>query len=100
MTISKQRRAEADRARQFFRKPQSSEDRKARLDKLKQNVRDVVNWSIGKMTMTPWPTARRRKSSDWLSRNSDKRRKNFSPSERNRLWSGTSQSASPRSTRR
>ena len=31
LTIAKQRRAEVDRARQFFRKPQSSEDRKARL---------------------------------------------------------------------
>ena len=35
MTTAKQCRAEVDRARQFFRKPQSSEDRKARLDKLK-----------------------------------------------------------------
>ena len=38
MTIAKQRRAEVDRARQFFRKPQSSEDRKAELDKLKQKL--------------------------------------------------------------
>ena len=38
MTIAKQRRAEVDRARQFFRKPQSSEDRKAKLDKLKQKL--------------------------------------------------------------
>ena len=37
-TIAKQRRAEVDRARQFFRKPQSSEDRKAKLDNLKQKV--------------------------------------------------------------
>ena len=36
MTIAKQRKAEVDRARQIFRKPQSSEERKARLDKLKQ----------------------------------------------------------------
>ena len=36
MTVAKQRRTEVERARQFFRKPQSSEDRKARLDKLKQ----------------------------------------------------------------
>ena len=36
MTIGIQRRAEVDLARQFFQKPQSSEDRKARLDKLKQ----------------------------------------------------------------
>ena len=36
ITIAKQRRAEVDRAQQFFRKPQSSEERKARLDKLKQ----------------------------------------------------------------
>ena len=35
MTTAKQRRAEVDHARQFFRKRQSSEDRKARLDKLK-----------------------------------------------------------------
>ena len=38
MTIAKQRRAEVDRAGQFFQKPQSSEDRKARLDKLKQKL--------------------------------------------------------------
>ena len=38
ITIAKQRRAEVDRARQFFRKPQSSEERKARLDKLKQKL--------------------------------------------------------------
>ena len=38
MTIAKQRRAEVDRARQFFRKHQSSEDSKARLDKLKQKL--------------------------------------------------------------
>ena len=36
MTIANQRRAEVDLARQFFRKPKSSEDRNARLDKLKQ----------------------------------------------------------------
>ena len=36
LTIANQRRAEVDRARQFFRKPQSSEDRKAQLDKLNQ----------------------------------------------------------------
>ena len=36
MTIAEQRRKEVDPARQFFRKPQSSEERKARLDKLKQ----------------------------------------------------------------
>ena len=38
MTIAKQRRAEVDRARQFFGKPQSSEDRKAQFDKLKQKL--------------------------------------------------------------
>ena len=38
MTIAKQRRAEVDRARQFFRKPQSPEDGKARLDTLKQKL--------------------------------------------------------------
>ena len=38
MTIAKQRRAEVDRARQFFRKPQSSQNRKDRLDKLKQKL--------------------------------------------------------------
>ena len=38
MTIGKQRRAEVDQARQFFRKPQSSENRKAKLDKLKQKL--------------------------------------------------------------
>ena len=31
MTIAKERRAEVDRARQFFRKPQSFEDRKTKL---------------------------------------------------------------------
>ena len=36
LTIARQRRTEVDRARQFFGKPQSSEDRKARLDKVKQ----------------------------------------------------------------
>ena len=36
MTNAKQRRAGVDRARQFFRKPHSSEDRKAQLDKLQQ----------------------------------------------------------------
>ena len=36
MTITKQRRAEVDRARQFFRTPQSPEDRRVQLDKLKQ----------------------------------------------------------------
>ena len=38
MTIAKQRRAEVDRARQFFRKHQSCEDRKAKFDKLKQKL--------------------------------------------------------------
>ena len=47
MTIAKQRRTEVDRARQFFRKPQSSEE--ARLDKL--HVRDAVNPAFGKTTM-------------------------------------------------
>ena len=32
------RRAEVDRARQFFRKPQSSEDRKAKFDKFEQKL--------------------------------------------------------------
>ena len=36
ITIAKQGRAEVDRARQFFRKPQSLEDRKAQLDKLEK----------------------------------------------------------------
>ena len=36
MSIAKQRRAGVDRARQFFRKPQSSEDRNAQLDKFEQ----------------------------------------------------------------
>ena len=34
----KQRSTEVDQARQFFRKPQSSEERKARLKKLKQKL--------------------------------------------------------------
>ena len=38
MTIAKQRRAEVDQARQLFRKLQSSEDRTARLDKLKRRL--------------------------------------------------------------
>ena len=38
MTIAKQRRAEVDRARQLIRQTQSLEDRKARLDKLKQRL--------------------------------------------------------------
>ena len=38
LTIAKQRRTEVDRAKQFLRKPQSSEDRKARIDKLKQRL--------------------------------------------------------------
>ena len=36
--VAKQRRAEVNRSRQFSRKPQSSEDSKARLDKLKQKL--------------------------------------------------------------
>ena len=48
-TTAKQRRAEVDRARQFFRKPQSSEDRKAKLEKLKQKLAcarcgQIGNW--------------------------------------------------------
>ena len=50
-TIAKQRRAEVDRARQFFRIPQSTEERKARLNKLEQKLQNVVNWDIGKKTM-------------------------------------------------
>ena len=38
MTIAKQRRTEVDKARQFFRNHQSSEERKARIDKLKQRL--------------------------------------------------------------
>ena len=38
MTLARPRRAEVNRARQFSRKPQSSEDSKARLDKLKQKL--------------------------------------------------------------
>ena len=49
MTLAKQRRAEVDRSRHFFRKPQSSEDRKAQLDKLKHKFpcaqcRQVGHW--------------------------------------------------------
>ena len=36
MTVARQRRAEVNRARQFFRESQSFEGRKAQLDKLKQ----------------------------------------------------------------
>ena len=36
MTVARQRRAEVNRARQFFREPQLKEGRKAQLDKLKQ----------------------------------------------------------------
>ena len=38
MTTAKQRRAEVDQARKFFRKPQSTEDRKAQLSKLEQKL--------------------------------------------------------------
>ena len=38
MSIVKQRRMEVDKARQFFRTPQSSEERKARIVKLKQRL--------------------------------------------------------------
>ena len=38
MTVARQRRAEVNRARQFFREPQSFEGRKAQLDKLKQKL--------------------------------------------------------------
>ena len=38
MAVLRQCRTEVDRARQFFRKRQSSEDRKARIDKLKQKL--------------------------------------------------------------
>ena len=56
-TIATQRRTEVDRARQFFRKPQSREDRKASIDKFKQRfpLRSVVNWAIGKTTTSARP---------------------------------------------
>ena len=38
MTVARQRRAEVNRARRFFREPQSFEGRKAQLDKLKQKL--------------------------------------------------------------
>ena len=38
MTVARQRRAEVNRARQFFREPQSLEGRKAQFDKLKQKL--------------------------------------------------------------
>ena len=38
MTVARQRRAEVNRARQFFRESQSFEGRKAQLDKLKQTL--------------------------------------------------------------
>ena len=38
MTVARQRRAPVNRARQFFRGPQSLEGRKAHLDKLKQKL--------------------------------------------------------------
>ena len=47
MTIAKKRRAEVDQARQLFRKPQSSENRKAKLDKLKQKLPCVCD--VGKL---------------------------------------------------
>ena len=47
MTIAKQCRVEVDRARQFFRKPQSSEDRKARSDKLKRGLPCVRCGQLG-----------------------------------------------------
>ena len=47
MTIAKHRRAEVDRARQLFRKPQSSEDRKARLHKLKLKFPRATRGELG-----------------------------------------------------
>ena len=44
------RRAEVDQARHFFRRPQSSEDRKARLDKLKQRLPCVRCGQLGHWT--------------------------------------------------
>ena len=57
MTVAKQPRTEVDRARQFFRKPQLSEDRKARLDKRKQKLpcARCGQLGIGKMTMRTRP---------------------------------------------
>ena len=47
MTIAKQRRAEVDRARLFFRTPQSGEDRKAQLDKLEQKFSCARRGQLG-----------------------------------------------------
>ena len=47
MTIAKQCRAEVDRARQFFREPLSSENRKANLDKLKQKLPCARSGQLG-----------------------------------------------------
>ena len=47
ISIAKQRRAEVDQARQFFRKPQSFEGRTARLDKLKQRLPCVRCGQLG-----------------------------------------------------
>ena len=56
MTVAKQRRTEVDKARQFFRKPQSSEERKARIDKLKQRLPCVLD--VRKTTMSVRPKSR------------------------------------------
>ena len=46
MTVARQRREEVNRARQFSRKPKSSQDRKAQLDKLKQKL-PCSMWATG-----------------------------------------------------
>ena len=47
ITIAKQRRTEVDKARRFFRKPQSPEERKARLDTLKHKLPCVRRGQLG-----------------------------------------------------
>ena len=47
MTIAKQRRTEVDRARQFFRKPKSSEERKAQARQARAKTSVCEMWSTG-----------------------------------------------------
>ena len=44
MTVAKQRRTEVDRARQFFRKPQSSEERKGQTRQAQARCRPLGHW--------------------------------------------------------
>ena len=47
MTVAKQRRTEVDRARQFFRKPQSSEERKGQTRQAQAETSMCKMWATG-----------------------------------------------------